>query len=266
MSIAGGERVRAVIRRLDGAVVALSGGVDSAVVLRLAQDELGGRVIAATATGVIYHRADLEGARTLCTGLRVRHRELPFDPLSDPLFTTNTPQRCYHCKTGLFRLLAALAAAEDLGAVLDGTNAEDAREYRPGLRAAAEAGVISPLLRAGLSKADVRALARHLGLDGWDRPAESCLATRIPYGTPLTAARLEQVRVGEEFLRNLGYTTVRLRHHGTLARIEVEPSALSRLVSPPHRDMILTRLQSLGFRFVAADIAGYRSGCFDYQL
>jgi|Deesub1362A_J573_1020465.scaffolds.fasta_scaffold00215_6 uncharacterized protein len=266
MFVNDGEQVRAMLRKLSGAVVAFSGGVDSAVVLRLAWEELGDRVVAVTATGEIYAHADLERARALATSLGVRHYELPAGQLSDPRFAANTPERCYHCKSRLFGYLRALAAAKGLSAIIDGTNAGDAREYRPGLRAAAEAGVVSPLLQAGLSKPQVRALARSLGLDGWDRPSESCLATRIPYGVPITTARLKQVRAGEEFLRGLGYTTVRLRHHGPLARIEVAPSELPRLVTPPHRELVLEKLRTLGFRFVTSDIAGYRTGSFDDGL
>ncbi|MBE0466701.1 MAG: ATP-dependent sacrificial sulfur transferase LarE [Candidatus Desulforudis sp.] len=263
MSSANEEPVRAVIRKMPGAVVAFSGGVDSAVVLRLACEELGDRVVAVTATGVIYSRADLEQARAFAADLRVRHLEFPAGHFNQPQIRANSPERCYHCKSVLFGHLRSVAGSENLGGIIDGTNAGDAREYRPGLRAAREAGVISPLLRAGLTKPRVRALARSLGLAFWNRPSESCLATRIPYGEPLTPERLEQVRAGEDFLRELGYGTVRLRHHGPLARIEVAPSELPRLVAPPHRELILVRLSALGFRFVTSDIAGYQSGCFD---
>jgi uncharacterized protein len=255
--------VRTFIRTLPGAVVALSGGVDSAVVLQLARTELKHNLLAVTATGHIYPPADLAYARRLAAALGVRHRELPMDQLADPLFAANPPDRCYRCKSMLFAALRTLAAAEGFRVILDGTNAEDAQQYRPGLRAAAEAGVVSPLRAAGLTKEQVRNLAKNLGLDFWNRPSESCLATRIPYGEPLTRRRLEQVRRGEEFLRGLGYTTVRVRHHGALARIEVDPALLPRLITAPHRELVLEKLRQLGFRFVTADLAGYRFGCFD---
>jgi len=258
-----GEPIRAVLRKLPGAVVATSGGVDSAVVLRLARDELGDRVVAVTITGPIYCTADLSEAKALAQSLGVRYHEFPGTQLNDPRFLANTPYRCYHCKTSLFDQLKKAAAAWGLAALVDGTNADDAGTYRPGLRAAAEAGVVSPLLEAGLTKKEVRALARKLGLDNWDRPSESCLATRIPYGVPITKARLNQIRAGEEFLRRLGYTKVRLRHHESLARIEVDPSQLLRLVTTPHRELVFKKLHSLGFKFVTSDLAGYQPGCFD---
>lgn len=258
-----GERVRAVIGKLSGAVVALSGGVDSAVVLCLAREALGERVVAATAAAGIHVPADLQRARALAARFGVRHFEFPGGQLADPLFTANSRDRCYHCKSTLFRTLGAIARSEGLTDIIDGTNASDAREHRPGLRAAAEAGVVSPLLEAGLTKTEVRSLALGLGLEFWNRPSESCLATRIPYGEPLTPEKLEQVQAGEEFLRALGYTTVRLRHHGELARIEVDRSELPRLAVSPHRELVLEKLRTLGFRFVTSDIAGYRTGSYD---
>lgn len=257
------ERVRAIIRELDGVVVAFSGGVDSAVVLCLARDLLGERVVAATATAEIYARTDLQRALALAAVLGVRHLLFPGGQLAEPVFLVNSRKRCYHCKSMLFRQLREIARAEGLTSIIDGTNASDAQEYRPGLQAAAEAGVVSPLLEAGLFKPQVRSLAFSLGLEFWNQPSESCLATRIPYGEPLTPESLEQVRAGEEFLHALGYTTVRLRHHGVLARIEVDPSELPRLVTPPHRDLVLEKLRTLGFRFVTSDIAGYRTGSYD---
>jgi len=258
-----GERVRAIIKKLGGVVVALSGGVDSAVVLCLAREVLGERMVAATAMAGIHARADLQRARALAALLGVRHLEFPGGQLADPLFLANSRDRCYRCKSMLFRTLRGIARSEGLTSIIDGTNASDAREYRPGLRAAAEAGVVSPLLEAGLGKPEVRSLAFSLGLEFWNQPSESCLATRIPYGEPLTPEKLEQVQAGEEFLRALGYTTVRLRHHGELARIEVDPSELPRLATPPHRELVLEKLRTLGFRFVTSDIAGYRAGSYD---
>lgn len=257
------ERARAIIGKLGGVVVALSGGVDSAVVLCLAREVLGERVAAATAVGEIYARTDRRRARALTARLGVLHLEFPGGQLADPLFLANPRDRCYRCKSLLFQALRGIARTKGFPGIIDGTNASDAREYRPGLRAAAEFGVVSPLLQAGLEKKEVRSLAFRLGLEFGNEPPESCLATRIPYGDPLTPRKLEQIRAGEGFLRALGYSTVRLRHHGELARIEVDPSELIRLVTPPHRNLVLGHLRTLGFNFVTSDIAGYRTGSFD---
>lgn len=257
------ERVHKIIRHLPGAVVAFSGGTDSAVLLRLAASALAGRLLAVTAVGPIYVPGDTERARSLALAWGVPHRELAVGQLRDPAFRTNGPDRCYLCKRALFGALRGIAAESGLPYVLDGTNADDAHTFRPGLAAAAEFGVRSPLREAGLTKEDVRRLARDLGVPDPDRPAESCLCTRIPYGRELTADRLAQVREGEALLHRLGFSAVRLRHHGDLARIEVPPGEIGRLLDEPLRAPVLEGLAALGFRFITVDLAGYRSGCFD---
>ncbi|MDI6710829.1 MAG: ATP-dependent sacrificial sulfur transferase LarE [Bacillota bacterium] len=257
------ERVHKIIKHLSGAVVAFSGGTDSAVLLRLAASALDGRLLAVTAVGPIYVPGDTERARSLAAAWGILHYEIDLGPLSDPAFRANGPDRCYLCKRALFAALRRIAGESGLPHVLDGTNAEDARAFRPGLAAAAEFGVQSPLREAGLTKDGVRRLARDLGVPDPDRPAESCLCTRIPYGRELTAECLAQVRDGEGLLRNLGFSTVRLRHHGDLARIEVSPGEIGRLLDEALRVRVREGLAALGFRFVTVDLGGYRSGCFD---
>lgn len=259
------ERVYKIIKHLSGAVVAFSGGTDSAVLLRLAASALEGRLLAVTAVGPIYVPGDIERARALALSWGVPHREISPGQLSDPAFRANGPDRCYLCKHALFAALRRIAGESGLAYILDGTNADDARAFRPGLAAAAEFGVRSPLREAGLTKEDVRRLARDLGVPDPDRPAESCLCTRIPYGIELTPDRLAQVREGEALLHRLGFPAVRLRHHGDLARIEVPPGEIGRLLDEPLRIPVLEGLAALGFRFITADLAGYRSGCFDPQ-
>ena len=259
-------RLRAQIRALGSCVVAYSGGVDSSVVLALAREELGDRALAVIGRSATYAASELEAALTQARGLGIEPRVIATAELSDPRFANNPSNRCYFCKGELYQQLAALAKSEGYHAVLDGTNADDLADHRPGRRAADEHAVRSPLAECGLGKADVRELAAQLGLPSFDKPAMPCLSSRFPYGAQITEAQLRQVEAGEAWLRARGFREVRLRHHGTVARLELEGHELVRLASGPLRAECVAHFKGLGFAYVALDLQGFRSGSLNETL
>jgi uncharacterized protein len=252
------SRLRDRVRDLDSVLVALSGGVDSSVVACIAAQELAGRALAATGVSPSLAETELDGVRALCRDLGIEHVALPTHELEVPGYVSNTPDRCYHCKTELFSVLAGLAEQRGLAHVLDGTTREDLGGHRPGKRAADELGVISPLVDVGASKDDVRELARRLELPVAERPASPCLSSRIAYGVSVTPERLERVGQAEAFLRGLGFQDLRVRLHDRIARIEVPKHELARAVD--NAEAIATALRDLGFTYVTLDLAGLRSG------
>jgi uncharacterized protein len=258
--------LRARIRDLGSCVVAYSGGVDSSVVLAVAQQELGDRALAVIGRSATYARSELEQALAQARRLGLEPRIVATAELSDPRFADNPSNRCYFCKGELYVRLAALARAEGYAAVLDGTNADDRADHRPGRRAADEHAVLSPLAELGFTKADVRALAARLDLPSADKPAMPCLSSRFPYGSRITAEQLAQVEAGEAWLRERGFRDVRLRHHGTVARLELEVHELARLVAEPLRGECVAALRRLGFAYVALDLQGFRSGSLNETL
>jgi uncharacterized protein len=250
-----------VLRPLGGAAVAFSGGADSALVLRAALEFLpAGRVVAFTGRSESLKPTELEAASALARSLRADHRILDTDELNDPLYARNGTDRCFRCKTELYARVGAEARALDLPVVLDGLNADDPVAERPGTRAAAEAGVRSPLREAGLDKATVRSLSRALGLPTWDKPAEPCLSSRVPFGTPVTPEVLDRIRRAEEVLAGLGFVGGRVRHHGTVARVEIPLDSLDAALAPDVRQALVEGIRAAGYTFVALDLAGYRSG------
>lgn len=246
------------IKDLGSAVVAFSGGVDSGLLAAVAYQALGDRMLAVTVRSPVELPEGVKAATDLARAVGFRHQIIDYDDLTNPQFVNNPPDRCYHCKLQRLGMLVDLAREQGFAVVLEGSNADDRDDYRPGKRAVAELGVISPLAEAGFTKEEIRNLARELGLALWNRPSAPCLATRFPYGTPVTQEGIDQVAKGEEFLRNLGFEPVRLRHYGNLARLEVAPEKISVLVE--HREEITQFLKSLGFIHVAVDLFGYRSG------
>jgi pyridinium-3,5-biscarboxylic acid mononucleotide sulfurtransferase len=252
------ERLLAQFDGVPGAVVAFSGGADSSLVLAVAVQALGaGRVVAATATSPTYLDEELTAAREVAAVLGVEHLVLETREFDDPRFVENSQERCYWCKSGL--LDALLEVAEHRGAcVADGANADDAGDHRPGMKAAAERGVLQPLLAAGVTKAEVRRLARELGLPTWDAPQQACLASRIPYGDAITPDKLAAVAAVERALHELGFRQCRARHHGDVARLEIEPGELQRALEL--RDEISRRVHAAGFPYVTLDLDGFRSG------
>src|SRR5882672_879864 len=251
------NNLRERIRQVGSCAVAFSGGVDSTFVLKVAQEMLGERVIGLTALSESLPAGELEEAQDLARRIGARHIVLRTFETQDENYLANAANRCYFCKTEMYLRISDFARDEQLDAVLDGLNQDDLQDRRPGRAAAIERGVISPLVDAGLTKAEIRALSREMGLPTWDKPALACLSSRIPHGTPISLQSLSQVDRAETFLRKLGVGQVRVRHHGETARIEVEPHDFSLVRS--HQSEIESHLNSLGFPRVVLDPAGYKT-------
>jgi uncharacterized protein len=252
--------LRAWLARQPRVVVAYSGGVDSSLLLAVAHEVLGDRALAVIGVSDSYASYELELALEQCRRMDARVETVTTGELSDPEFASNPTDRCYHCKAELYRQLAAVAEREDGAVVVDGTIADDLSDWRPGRRAAHERDVRSPLAELGFRKADVRAAAESLGLASAAKPASPCLASRIPYGTPITRENLSQVERAEAWLRGLGFAELRVRHHGETARIELPLGELPRLAEPGLREQAVRGLKDLGYRWVALDLDGLRSG------
>lgn len=252
--------LRQAILDMQSVLVAYSGGIDSTVVLKIAQEQLGAQALAVTAVSPTFPTIELDSAKQVALEIGARHELVHTDQLDIPAFVQNDAARCFHCKTDLYQLLDGLREPRASRWVVDGTNLDDLGDDRPGIRAAREWRVRSPLVEASLSKSDVRALAQALGLSNWDKPAAACLSSRIPRGTPITIESLRRVERAEEILQAEGFRHVRVREHGEVARIEVGAEDFSRLNQPDLRAHISARLRKTGFRFVCVDLEGYRSG------
>jgi uncharacterized protein len=259
------DRLYAILRACRSVCIGYSGGVDSVYLAQAAVEALGREsVLAVTGRSAAYPDVQWEAALECARRIGIPHLEIETDELADPDYVANSPDRCYHCKTELWTRLRALADRLGYAVVADGSNADDAHDYRPGMRAAREHGVRSPLLEAGLTKPEIRALSRAAGLPTWDQPASPCLSSRLPYGIAVTPERLRQIESAEHVLRERGFHEFRVRHHGDVARIETSPAELGRALA------LATELdgavRALGFAAVLLDVEGYRRGALNETL
>ncbi|MDX2011326.1 MAG: ATP-dependent sacrificial sulfur transferase LarE [Myxococcaceae bacterium] len=264
-----GEKVsqlRARIRGYGSALVAFSGGVDSTFVLKVAVEELGERALGLTALSPSVSPDEADEARALAAQVGARHLVVDSHELEDPRYAANPTNRCYFCKTELYGITERVRAEQQLAVVLDGFNADDKRDHRPGHQAAREHRVVSPLGDVGLTKNEIRAWSQRLGLPTWDKPQLACLASRLPYGTQVTVERLKQVGAAERALRELGFKVFRVRYHQEVARLEVGADELPRLLEPEVRAQVDRALKATGFTFVAVDLEPFRSGRLNDSL
>jgi pyridinium-3,5-biscarboxylic acid mononucleotide sulfurtransferase len=249
---------------LDSAIVAFSGGVDSSLLAVVAHMVLAPRMLAVTIRSQVETEGLMETAQALSTQFGFPHQFVDYDKLQDPSYVENTPNRCYVCKSVDLGMITEIAQKAGISHVLMGANADDLGDYRPGLKAAAELHVVSPLAEVGLTKREVRALSRQLGLGNWNHPSSPCLASRIPYGTPVTREKLEQIAQGEAYLRALKFEIVRVRNTGPTAKIEVAPEDVLRLVQM--RETVVSYFKQIGFKYVTLDLEGYRSGSLNEAI
>jgi len=252
------DSARAIVRGMSSALIAYSGGVDSSLLLKVALDELGDRAVAVLASSPAYPESEQQEARELAQRLGARLVEVSTAEVELDAYRRNNPDRCFHCKEELFETLEPVRRDLGLDHIAYGATADDAGDHRPGHGSAVRRGIRFPLLEAGMGKAEIRAAARGLGLPNWNKPSFACLSSRIPHGTEVTVEALRQIEAAEAAIKAFGFRQVRVRHHGDVARIEVEPAEIARLVS--ERDRVVAALQAAGYRFVSLDLEGYATG------